>query len=109
MGITMLMTTELENSYIDLRFSPHETAFLTAAIILRRYVELKGRLTRVMAVKKVRASAHSKERRAFEIGDRGIVGGDRVEHYQGLLSGSPQLVPSARPAPHRPDKRRPRS
>ena len=79
MGITMLMTTELENSYIDLRFSPHG------------------------------ASAHSKELRAFEIGDRGIVGGDRVERYQGLLSGSPQLVPSARPASRRPDKRQPRS
>ncbi len=109
MGITMLMTTELENSYIDLRFSPHGTAFLTDAIILQRYVELQGQLTRVMAVVKVRASAHSKELRAFEIGDRGIVVGDRVEHYQGLLSGSPQLVPSARPTPRPPDKRRPRS
>jgi circadian clock protein KaiC len=109
MGITMLMTTELENSYVDLRFSPHGTAFLTDAIILQRYVELKGQLTRVMAVVKVRASAHSKELRAFEIGDRGIVVGDRVEHYQGLLSGSPQLVPSARPTPRPPDTRRPRS
>src|SRR5712692_2324557 len=109
MGITMLMTTELENSYNDLRFSPHGTAFLTDAIILQRYVELQGQLTRMMAVVKVRASAHSKELRAFEIGDRGIVVGDRVEHYQGLLSGSPQLVPSARPTPRPPDKRRPRS
>ena len=59
MGITMLMTTELENSYIDLRFSPHGTAFLTDAIILQRYVELQGQLTRMMAVVKVRASAVS--------------------------------------------------
>jgi circadian clock protein KaiC len=109
MGITMLMTAELENSYIDLRFSPHGTAFLTDAIILQRYVELKGQLKRVMAVVKVRASAHSKELRLFEISEDGIVVGDRVDHYQGLLTGSPQLVASASPSPRPSDKRRPRS
>ena len=108
MGITMLMTTELENSYIDLRFSPHGTAFLTDAIILQRYVELQGELTRVMAVVKVRASAHSKELRRFEISDGGLVVGERVANYQGLLSGSPQLIRSASPVSP-PAKRRPRS
>jgi circadian clock protein KaiC len=109
MGITMLMTTELENSYIDLRFSPHGTAFLTDAIILQRDVELKGELTRVMTVVKVRASAHSKELPTFEISDYGIVVGERVDSYQGLLSGSPQLIPNAARLPRPLDKRRPRS
>ena len=54
------MTAELEDSYTDLRFSPHGTAFLTDAIILQRYLELDGRFERVMGVVKVRASAHSK-------------------------------------------------
>lgn len=109
MGITMLMTTELENSYVDLRFSPHGTAFLTDAIILQRYVELQGQLTRVMTVVKVRASAHSKELRTFEISDGGMVVGKRVANYEGLLSGSPQLIRSASPLPRPPNKRRPRS
>ena len=60
MGLTVMMTAELEDSYTDLRFSPHGTAFLTDAIILQRYVELDGQFKRVMAVVKVRASAHSK-------------------------------------------------
>src|SRR5260370_6878023 len=107
MGITMLMTTEVENSYIDLRFSPHGTAFLTDAIILQRYVELQGQLTRMMAVVKVRASAHSKELRRFEISDGGIVVGTRIDDYQGLLSGTPQLIPSASPVT-RPPANRPR-
>ena len=109
MGITMLMTTELENSYIDLRFSPHGTAFLTDAIILQRYVELQGELTRMMAVVKVRASAHNKELRRFEISDRGIVVGARVDNYEGLLTGSPQLIPGVSPVPRPSNKRRPRS
>ena len=71
MGITMMMTAELEDSYVDLRFSPHGTAFLTDAIIMQRYIELKGQLQRIMAVVKVRGSAHSKDLRAFEITDAG--------------------------------------
>ena len=95
MGITMLMTAELEDSYRDLRFSPHGTAFLTDAIIMQRYVELKGQLQRVMAVVKVRGSDHTKDLRAFEITERGIVMGETLGGYEGLLTGSPELIQSA--------------
>ena len=49
------MTSELEDRYTDLRFSPYGTAFLTDAIIVQRYIEVDSRLRRVMAVVKVRA------------------------------------------------------
>ena len=91
MGLTVMMTAELEDSYTDLRFSPHGTAFLTDAIILQRYVELDGEFKRMMAVVKVRGSAHSKELRLFEIGAEGIVVGERIGGYQGLLTGSPHV------------------
>jgi circadian clock protein KaiC len=95
MGITMMMTAELEDSYLDLRFSPHGTAFLTDAIIMQRYIELKGQLQRIMAVVKVRGSAHSKDLRTFEITEHGIVMGETLGGYEGLLTGSPELIPSA--------------
>ena len=95
MGITMLMTAELEDSYADLRFSPHGTAFLTDAIIMQRYVELKGQLQRVMAVVKVRGSAHSKDLRTFEIAEKGIVMGETLGGYEGLLTGSPESISNA--------------
>ncbi|MBA2260192.1 MAG: AAA family ATPase [Acidobacteria bacterium] len=108
MGITMLMTAELEDSYMDLRFSPHGTAFLTDAIIMQRYVELKGQLQRVMAVVKVRGSAHSKDLRTFEITKKGIVMGETLGGYKGLLTGSPALIQSAPPetGDHKPRRRR---
>jgi circadian clock protein KaiC len=110
MGLTVMMTAELEDSYTDLRFSPHGTAFLTDAIILQRYVELDGQFKRVMAVVKVRATAHKKDLRLFEIAADGIVVGDRIGGYQGLLTGSPHLVsPGSRLLPSRPTTRRPRS
>ena len=107
MGLTLMMTAELEDSYTDLRFSPHGTAFLTDAIILQRYVELSGEFKRVMAVVKVRASAHSKDLRLFEIGAGGMVVGERIGDCQGLLTGSPHAVsPGGRP---KRDARRPKS
>ena len=89
MGITLMLTAELEDSYVDLRFSPHGTAFLTDTIIMQRYIELQGQLQRVMAVVKVRGSAHSKELRAFEITEDGLVVGEALGSYEGLLTGSP--------------------
>jgi circadian clock protein KaiC len=93
LGVTVLMTSELEDRYTDLRFSPYGSAFLTDAIIVERYIEVESRLKRVMAVVKVRGSAHSNELRLFEITDAGIVIGDVVRDYEGLLSGRPTQAP----------------
>ena len=100
-GVTVLMTSELEDRYTDLRFSPYGTAFMTDAIIVQRYIEVASRLRRVMAVVKVRASAHSDELREFVIDDRGIVVGSMLPDHEGLLGGRPTRKGS--PAPHSAD------
>ncbi|APG04293.1 protein kinase [Luteibacter rhizovicinus DSM 16549] len=91
-GVTVLMTSELEDRYGDLRFSPYGTAFMTDAIIVQRYVEIDSRLLRVLAVAKLRASAHSDELRLFQIDDQGLHIGERATGYQGLLGGRPSQV-----------------
>jgi circadian clock protein KaiC len=90
-GATVLMTSELEDRYDDLRFSPYGTAFLTDAIIVQRYIEIESRLRRVMGVVKVRASNHSNELRLFNIDDDGIRIGAPLGEYEGLLGGRPTL------------------
>ncbi len=88
-GVSVLMTSELEDRYTDLRFSPYGTAFLTDAIIVQRYIEVQSRLLRIMAVVKLRASAHSDELRQYRIDDQGLQIGDRLADREGLLGGSP--------------------
>jgi circadian clock protein KaiC len=90
-GATVLMTSELEDRYGDLRFSPYGTAFLTDAIIVQRYVEIDSRLERVLAVAKVRNSDHSNELRQYRIDDQGIQLGDPIPNHEGLLGGGPRL------------------
>ena len=91
-GMTVVMTSELEDRYTDLRFSPYGAAFLTDAIIVQRSIEMKSELRRVIAVVKVRASAHSNELHLFEINDDGLVIGDPLTGYEGLLGGQPALA-----------------
>lgn len=92
-GVTVLMTSELEDRYTDLRFSPYGAAFLTDAIIVQRYIEVDSRLLRVMAVVKVRASWHSNELRQYTIGPGGIEMGVTLPDQEGLLGGRPTRKP----------------
>jgi circadian clock protein KaiC len=94
-GITVLMTSELEDRYTDLRFSPYGTAFMTDAIIVQRYIEVDSRLRRVMAVVKVRASPHSDQLREFSIDAKGIHIGKMLANHEGLLGGRPTRKPAA--------------
>jgi len=88
-GVTVLMTSELEDRYSELRFSPYGTAFLTDAIIVQRYIEVDSRLQRMLAVVKVRASAHSNALHLFHIDDDGIKIDEMLAGYEGLLGGRP--------------------
>ncbi len=90
-GISILMTVENNDSYTELKFSPHAVSFMTNDIILQRYVEIDSQLKRVMTVIKTRSRKHPSDIRTYEITDRGIVVGDRLSDYQGIISGVPQL------------------
>jgi circadian clock protein KaiC len=92
MGVTVLMTSELEDRYTDLRFSPYGNAFLTDAIIIQRYVEVAGQFKRVISVVKVRASPHSKDIRLFDIAGDDIQMGEPLFQYEGILSGRPSSL-----------------
>jgi circadian clock protein KaiC len=90
LGVTVMSTVEHVDSYTDLRFSPHGIAFLSDAIIIQRYIEIDARLRRALSVVKVRSSDHSKELREYEVGaDGGLVVGEVLAGYDGLLTGAP--------------------
>ncbi|MES2950802.1 MAG: ATPase domain-containing protein [Pseudomonadota bacterium] len=93
MGVTILMTSELEDRYTDLRFSPFGSSFLADAIVMQRYIEIEGQLKRAMAVVKIRGSAHSKDIRLFDITEEGITIGKTLRGYTGIMTGRPTPNP----------------
>ena len=92
LGVTVVMTAELVDSYTELRLSPHGISFLTDAIVLQRYVEIRGELRRLLMVAKMRGFDHKKELRLYDIGPNGIVMGKALSQYSGALLGSPRLI-----------------
>jgi len=92
LGVTVLMTAELVESYGELRLSPHGISFLADGIILQRYVELKGALRRVLAVVKMRGFDHDKVLRLYDIGPDGIVMGEPLAEHRGILGGGPRWI-----------------
>ncbi len=102
-GVSVLMTSELEDRYTDLRFSPYGTAFLTDAIVVQRYIEVESRLRRVTAVVKVRASAHSDDLREYTIEADGIHIGQTLPAQEGLLGGRPTRKDGPPPPTSGPD------
>jgi circadian clock protein KaiC len=93
LGVTVMMTLEIEDSYTELRLGPSQNAFLTDAILLQRYVELEGALRRVLTVVKLRGSDHSKDLRLYKIHSKGLTVGDTVPRYHhGLLTAAPLRI-----------------
>ena len=100
LGITVVMTVEVLESFSDLRFTPHAISFLSDDIILLRYFELESQLRRVITVAKMRGSRHSKDLREFEITGHGMVVGNTLPEYRGILTGGPSLREPARRTPY---------
>ena len=92
-GVTVLMTSEVVVSYPDLIFTNDRISFITDDVISLRYVELDGRLQKVLVVVKMRGSTHSSEFRIYELGVDGAAIGGPLEGYRGIVTGVPAYAP----------------
>ena len=95
-GVTILSTVEMEESFTELLFSTYSISFLTDDIIRLRYVEIEGELRKVMMVVKMRRGAHSRDIREYEITSKGVVVGERLTGYDHLITGIPRAGKWAR-------------
>ncbi|MDQ2823289.1 MAG: hypothetical protein M3Y65_23415 [Pseudomonadota bacterium] len=84
-GVSLLMTSELEDRANELRFSPIGGAFLVDAIVMQRYVEDASEMHTVISVIKVRGSGHSRQLRQFRITDDGIEIDARPAPFKNML------------------------
>ena len=90
-GVTVLMTAELNQDVNVLRFTPHETSFLADDVILFRYVEVRGELETVVSVVKMRRSGHRRTFHRYTIDADGLVVGEALANFHGILTGVPEL------------------
>jgi circadian clock protein KaiC len=88
-GITVLMTAEVIEVFPEIRFTNERVSFVTDDILVQRYVEIDGRLEKVLAVVKMRGSAHSTDFRVYDLTPSGAVIGEPLKGYHGITTGVP--------------------
>lgn len=89
LGVTILSTVEIEESFTSMGLSNYAISFLSDDIIRMRYVSIEGQLRRMALVVKMRSGQHSIDMREYQITSRGIVVGERLRGYRALTSGVP--------------------
>ena len=97
-GTTVVMTSEVVDQNTEMAFTRDKVSFVTDDIIMQRYVEIEGSLRKVLAVVKMRGSAHDLSLRAYEITPTGAVMGEYLKDYHGIITGVPSLSMGARPS-----------
>jgi circadian clock protein KaiC len=96
-GVTVMMTAEVIDVSPAGGFTNERVSFVTDDIFVQRYVEIGGRLTKVLAVVKMRGSDHATDFREYTITAAGAVIGQSLGEYHGITTGVPDWA-AVRPA-----------
>jgi len=92
-GVTILSTVEVDESFTEFPFSTYSISFLTDDIIRLRYVSIEGQLRKIMVIIKMRGGNHSQDVREYKITSKGmVIAPERVRDYQRLITGIPERV-----------------
>jgi circadian clock protein KaiC len=109
-GVTILSTVEVDESFTEFPFSTYSISFLTDDIIRLRYVSVEGQLRKIMVVIKTRGGNHSKDIREYHITSEGVLILDEsLRDYQHLITGIPERVSRLIQKEQRPPKSRAKS
>jgi circadian clock protein KaiC len=95
-GLVTIMTVT-QAGMVGNMSSPVDTTYLADNVILFRYFEASGSVRRAVSVVKKRNGAHEKTIRELDLNSAGIVIGEPLNDFHGVLTGVPAYV--GRPAP----------
>ncbi len=89
MGVTIISTVEIEDVFTAMNLSNFVISFLADDIVRLRYVSIDGQLRRMLLVVKMRGGSHSIDMNEYQVTDKGIVIGEPLRGYRGLITGIP--------------------
>lgn len=87
-GVITLLVLGQHGMIGDVR-SEVDLSYLSDAILLFRYFEAEGRLHKAVSVVKSRVTPHESSIRQFGIGANGIIVGEPLKDFEGVLTGAP--------------------
>ena len=95
-GAATFMTVAQHGLVGDMQ-APVDLTYLADTVILLRYFEAVGKVRRAISVIKKRTGTHESTIREYRIGAGGVVIGDPLESFQGVLRGVPTYMGSETP------------
>jgi circadian clock protein KaiC len=90
-GITSFLTVAQHGLVGDMK-SPVDVTYLADTVVLLRYFEALGRVRRAISVVKKRTGKHEDTIREYRIDERGMVLGEPLTAFQGILRGVPAIA-----------------
>lgn len=100
-GATTFMTVAQHGLMGDMQ-TPVDVTYLADTVILLRYFEAMGEVRRAISVIKKRTGGHESTIREFRIGGGGIVVGEPLSDFHGVLRGIPTYTGEPAPLMNRP-------
>jgi circadian clock protein KaiC len=95
-GAATFMTVAQHGLVGDMQ-TPVDITYLADTVILLRYFEARGQVRRAISVIKKRTGVHETAIREYRIDPSGLLLGDPLEEFQGVLRGVPQYVGETTP------------
>jgi len=90
-GVATLMTVAQHGLFGQMN-SPVDLTYLADTVVLLRYFEQAGRIRKAISIVKKRIGAHEDTIRELQLGAHGIVVGEALQKFQGVLSGVPRYT-----------------
>ena len=91
LGVSTILTIT-QSGMLGTMTSPVDTTYLADNVILFRYFEAAGHVRRALSVVKKRNGPHESTIREFQIGAQGVIIGEPLAEFHGVLTGVPRYV-----------------
>ena len=96
---TATFVTVAQHGLVGDMKTPVDVTYLADTVILLRFFEAEGRVRRAISVIKKRTGAHEDTIREMQITSSGLVLGDPLADFHGVLGGVPTYVGGPNPSP----------
>lgn len=109
-GVTCIMTLVQHGIFGNPVDEAAEVSYLADTVILMRYFEVQGSVRQAISVVKKRSGDHERTIRECQVGQGGLIVGEPLSEFHGVLTGVPSYVGAAAPLmkPQAPRPRKPR-
>jgi circadian clock protein KaiC len=96
-GVTCIMTLVQHGIFGNPVDDAAEVSYLADAVILMRYFEVLGSVRQAISVVKKRSGDHERMIRECKVGQGGLLVGDPLSEFQGVLTGVPRYTGNVGP------------